>query len=168
MRLTALLAIALLGLPMLLRADDPPTIDHQPVPCTVPGKPIALCGAIADDAMVGAARVYFRPVKETMYFYVNMTFLGLQYCATLPSPREGKLTGIEYYLQATDDQYQTQRTSTYLLSIQPEASCGFPPLEADPERARAIQVFATHKKQGRKLADEFDATGVTFVPVAGK
>jgi len=167
MRLT-LLATALLSLSAPVRADDPPTVDHQPVPCTVPGQAIALCGAIADDAMVGAARVYFRPVKETMYFYVNMTFLGLQYCATLPAPREGKVTGIEYYLQATDDQYQTQRTSTYLLSVQPEASCGFPPLEKDPERARAIQVFATHKKQGRKLPDEFDSTGVTFVPVVGR
>jgi len=167
MRLTAVLAAALLSAPAALVADDPPTIDHQPVPCTIPGQAIALCGAIADDAMVGAARVYFRPVKENMYYYVNMTFLGLQYCATLPAPREGKATGIEYYLQATDDQYQTQRTSTYLMNVQPEASCGFPPLEKDTERARSIKVFATHKKQGRKLPDEFDSTGVTFVPVAG-
>jgi hypothetical protein len=168
MRLMALLATALLMAPGALQADDPPTIDHQPVPCTVPGKAIALCGAIADDAMVGAARVYFRPVKDKMFYYVNMAFQGLQYCATLPAPREGKARGIEYYLQATDDQYQTQRTSTYLLSIQPEASCGFPPVEKDPERAGAIQVFATHKKQGKKLPDEFDSMGVSFVPVAGR
>lgn len=168
MRLMLLLVTALLAAPGWLQADDPPTIDHQPLPCTIPDRPISLCGAIADDAMVAAARVYFRPANDKMFLYVNMSFQGLQYCATLPAPREGKARGIEYYLQATDDQYQTQRTSTYLLTLQPEASCGFPPVEKDPARAAAIQVFATHKKQGRKLPGEFDSTGVSFVPVAGR
>jgi len=167
MRLSSLLAVALLG-SATLWADDPPSINHQPVPCTVPGKPIALCGEITDDAMVAAARVYFRPVNDKMYYYTNMSFQGLQYCATLPAPREGKLTAIEYYLQAIDDQYQTQRTSTFVLSIQPGDACGFPPIEKDPERAQSITVYATAKKQGNKLPDEFESTGVTFVPVAGR
>ena len=46
--------------------------------------------------------------------------------------------------------------------------CEFPPLEKDAKRAASIRVFATNKKQGKKLPDEFLPTGVTFVPVAGK
>jgi hypothetical protein len=146
-------------------ADDPPTVEHQPQPCTIPGKAISLCASVADDVMVAKSRIYFRPAGEKFFGYVEMSFGGLNWCGTLPAPREGKLKAVEYYLQAIDDSYQSMRTSTYQLTVEPEGVCGFPPLETDPQKAAAIRVFGTHPKQGRKLFGEFDATGVTFVPV---
>jgi hypothetical protein len=163
-RLALLLALSTLAAGPLA-ADDPPTIDHQPVPCTIPDKPMSVCASVADDAMVAKARVYFRPAGDKYFAYVDMAFGGLSWCATLPAPREGKLRTIEYYLQAIDDAYQAQRTSTFQMSVESEATCGFPPLEKDPEKAGAIRVYGTHPKQGRKLFGEFDATGVTFVPI---
>lgn len=156
-----------LALPVALAwADDPPAIEHQPIPCTIPAKPISICAAISDDAMVAKAKVYFRPAAEKFYAWSEMAFGGLSYCATLPAPR-AKLKTIEYYIQATDDQYQSQRTSTYQMAVQPDGVCEFPPLEKDAARASAIKVYGTSPKQGKKLPDEFDPTGVTWVPVAG-
>ncbi len=146
-------------------ADDAPSIDHQPAPCTVPAKPIQLCATISDDVQVMTARVYFRKAGQDFYNFVDMAFTGLNYCAVLPPPREGKVKAIEYYVQAADDQFQPTRTSTYQLAVQPENICEFPPL-ADPKRSAAIKIFATNKKQGKKLDDAFVETGVTYVPVA--
>ena len=64
-----------------------------------------------------------------------MTFGGINYCGTLPAPREGKLKVIEYYVQAVDDAFQAQRTSTFQLSVVPEGKCEFPPIEKDAKRA---------------------------------
>jgi hypothetical protein len=158
--LTSLLALALAA-PAL--ADDPPLVEHQPVPCTVPDQPMSLCAAISDDAMVNFGRVYFRQRGERYYSYAEMAFTGLQYCATLPAPRAGKLDAIEYYVQAVDDAFQTQRTSTFQMTVQSPEVCGFPPLERDPEKAASITVHATHQKQGDKLDGDFVREGVNFV-----
>jgi hypothetical protein len=144
---------------------EPPSLDHQPIPCMVPAKPATVCATITDDGQVAKARVYFRPAGEKFYSFVEMTFGGLSFCGTLPGMREGKVQTIEYYVQAVDDQYESQRTSTFNMSVQPEGVCEFPPLEKDPARAAAIKVHATNQKQGKKLPDEFVATGVSFVPV---
>lgn len=167
MRATVL-ALALLALPLGAAADDPPVVDHQPVPCTIPGKAIGLCASVSDDSQVAKARLYFRRAGEDFYSYVEMAFTGLSYCGTLPAPLEGKLATLEYYVQAVDDQYQPQRTSTYQINVQPEGVCEFPPLEKDAARASAIKVFATNKKQGKKLDDAFSSVGVSFVPVSTK
>ena len=161
-------ALLIAGLGALARADDPPVIEHQPAPCTVPEKPIELCAAVSDDGSVAKARVYFRKAGEEFYSFVDMTFGGIRYCGTLPAPREGKVKTLEYYVQAIDDQFQPQRTSTFQMNVLAEGTCDFPPLEKDAKRAAAIRVFATNRKQGNKLGDEFQATGVTFVPLAGK
>jgi hypothetical protein len=147
------------------RADDPPAVEHQPALCAVPEKPLSLCAAISDDGTVAAARLYFRRAGESYYAFVNMTFTGVSYCGTLPGPRE-KTKAIEYYVQAVDDNYQPTRTSTFRLPVQPEGVCEFPPLEKDRARAASIKVLATNRKQGKKLDDGFNATGVTFVPVS--
>lgn len=154
------------GAPAL--ADDPPSVDHQPAPCTIPEKAISLCATISDDGTVAKARIYFRKAGEDFYNYVDMVFQGLNYCGTVPGIREGKMKLLEYYIQAIDDQFQPTRTSTYQMSIQAEGSCEFPPVEKDAKRAASIRVFASNKKQGSKLPDEFVSTGVSFVPVAGK
>ena len=146
----------------LAAADDPPVVEHQPALCTVPDKPLSLCAAISDDGTVATARIYFRRAGEDYYSFVNMSFTGVSYCGTLPGPRD-KVKAIEYYVQAVDDAYQPQRTSTFRLPVQPEGVCEFPPLEKDPAKAASIRVLATNRKQGKKLDDGFNPTGVTFV-----
>lgn len=145
-------------------ANDPPAIEHQPLLCTIPEKAISICASISDDGNVAVARVYFRRAGEDFYSFVQMGFTGVSYCGTLPAPRERAKT-VEYYVQAVDDAYQPQRTSTFRLPVQPEGVCEFPPLEKDAARAGAIKVYATNRKQGKKLDDAFVLTGVTFVPL---
>ncbi len=143
-------------------ADDPPVVEHQPAICTVPDKPLSLCAAISDDGTVATARIYFRRAGEDYYAFVDMSFTGVSYCGTIPGPRE-KTKAIEYYVQAVDDAYQPQRTSTFRLPVQPEGVCEFPPLERDPAKTANIRVVATNRRQGKKLDDGFNPTGVTFV-----
>ena len=159
-------ALVLLLLPAAsARGDDPPAVEHQPAVCTVPDRPLSLCAAISDDGNVATARLYFRRAGEDYYAFVDMTFTGVSYCGTVPGPRE-KAKAIEYYVQAVDDNYQPLRTSTYLLPVQPEGVCEFPPLEKDEAKAVAIKVTATNRKQGKKLDGGFNPTGVTFVPLS--
>jgi len=148
----------------LARGDDPPAVEHQPALCTVPEKAVSLCAAVSDDGSVATARLYFRRAGEDFYASVNMAFTGVSYCGTIPGPRE-KTKAIEYYIQAVDDNYQPTRTSTFRLPVQPEGVCEFPPLEKDAAKAAAIKVTATNRKQGKKLDEGFDPTGVTFVPL---
>jgi hypothetical protein len=161
-KLLAVLVLVSAAVPAV--ANDPPAIDHQPALCTVVDKPIALCAAISDDSAVAVARVYFRRLGEDYYSYVPMVFTGVNYCGTLPAPRE-KAKAIEYYVNAVDDSYQPQRTSTFRLPVQPEGVCEFPPVEKDAARIAAIKVFATNRHQGKKLDDAFAPNGVTFVPL---
>jgi hypothetical protein len=166
MRVLALVAVASVALVPFAGAE-PPSVEHQPSPCTVPEKPAKLCATITDDGQVAAARIYFRPSGEKFYSFVDMTFGGLSFCGSLPAPRDGKVQSIEYYVQAVDDQYESQRTSTFNMTV--SAECEFPPVEKDPgQAAPAIVVHATNQKQGKKLPEEFVAAGVSFVPVAGR
>ena len=158
-----LLAPALVLTAALAAANDPPAVDHVPALCTVADKPISLCAAISDDGNVAVARVYFRREGEDYYSFVPMTFTGVSWCGTLPAPRE-KAKTIEYYVNAVDDTYQPQRTSTFRLPIKPEGVCEFPPT-VEPAKAGAIKVYATNRKQGKKLDDAFGVAGVTFVPL---
>jgi hypothetical protein len=163
--LARVLAATAVLLPLPLWAE-PPSVDHQPSPCTVPDKPASLCATITDDGQVAAARIYFRPAGEKFYSFVDMAFGGLSFCGTLPAPRGGKVQTVEYYVQAVDDRYESQRTSTFNLEV--KSDCEFPPLEKDSVKASSIVVHATNQKQGKKLPDEFVSTGVSFVPVATK
>jgi hypothetical protein len=164
-RRAAALALLLAVASLPARADEPPEIEHQPVPCTIPNRPIQVCAAVTDDGQVAKARVYFRKPGEDFFAFVDMAFVGLKFCGTLPAPREGKLNSVEYYVQAIDDKYQSKRLSTYAIAVKPEGACDFPAIETDPTRANNITVFATHKKQGKKLDGAFLPTGVTFVPI---
>ncbi|PYQ14824.1 MAG: hypothetical protein DMF80_11495 [Acidobacteria bacterium] len=164
--------VALLGavawLAARLAGADPPAVDHQPVPCTLPEKALTLCATITSDKQVAKARVYFRSAGEKFYSFVDMVFGGLNFCGTLPAPREGKVKTLEYYVQAIDDQFESTRTSTFQMAVQPEGACEFPPVEKDRAKSAAITVYATHKDQGRKLPDGFQGAGVSFVPVVRK
>jgi hypothetical protein len=146
-------------------AAEPPSVDHQPVPCTAADKPLSLCATVTDDGQVAKSRVYFRSAGDKFYSFVDMTFGGLNFCGTLPAPRGGRVKTLEYYIQAVDDQYESTRTSTFQMAVQPEAACEFAPVEKDPAKIGAITVYATHKDQGKKLPEAFEAGGVSFVPV---
>jgi hypothetical protein len=154
--------IVLLLLPLAARGAIPPVVDHQPALCTLPDKAISLCAAVSDDGTVAATRLYFRREGEKYYSFVDMSFTGIDYCGTLPAPRENKVNAIEYYIQAIDNEYESIRTSTYRLPV--EDVCEFAPVEQDEARARAITVFATNGRQGKNLDGAFVRTGVKFVP----
>lgn len=147
---------------------DPPSVSHQQVPCTVPGQPFQICATVTDDGEVAKARVYFKAEQDKYYSFVDMAFGGIEFCGTVPAPREGRTKQVEYYVQAIDDQYETHRTSSALIELQPAETCAFAPVDKDPARTQAITVHATHQKQGRKVPDAFAAAGVTFVPVQGR
>ncbi len=159
------LVLALLAVAPASRADDAPLVEHQPSPCTVPDEPFRLCAKVSDDVQVARVRVYLRRTGEKAYVFADAAFDGLSYCATLPAPRAGRVRTLEYYVQALDNTYQAQRTSTFVLQVKPAADCEFAPVEKDPARLTALVVHATDAKQGRKLPDAFVAAGVTFVPV---
>ena len=162
------MAAAMMGAMVPAAAAEEPDVAHQPSPCTVPGKPISLCASVTDDGQVAKARIYFRPAGDKFYSFVDMAFTGINFCGTLPAPRQGKTQAVDYYVQGVDDQYETKRTSTYQLNIQPEGICEFPPVETDKSRTAAIMVHATSPKQGKKLHGAFLSDGVTFVPVKTK
>jgi hypothetical protein len=143
-------------------ANEAPVIDHQATSCTEATAPISLCATIADDKEIARAKVYFRKPGEKYYVFADMTFGGLGYCGTLPAPVG--LKTIEYYLQATDNEYESARTSTYQMEVKPAGSCDFPAVEKDPARRAAIKVHGTDPRQGTKLPKGYDSVGVTFVP----
>lgn len=147
-------------------ADEPPRIEHQPIPCTVPGSPFTVCATVSDDEEVRKVRVFFRAERAKYFNMAEMTFGGLNYCATLPAPRKGKLRRIEYYVQATDSALHFESSSIYQIFVQEGGVCAFPPIEKNAARAASIVVYATMKEQGKKLHDVFSREGVKFVSVA--
>jgi hypothetical protein len=151
-----------------LAAGEGPLVGHQSVPCTVADKAFSICATITDDVQVAKARVYFRPEGQDFYSFIDMSFGGLRYCGTLPAPRAGKVKRVEYYVQGLDNEYNAQRTTSFWIAVQPEGACDFPPVETDAERTAGIVVYATHKKQGKKLPDAFQSAGVSFVPVQAR
>lgn len=149
-------------------ANDPPLVEHQPAQCSIVSKPIELCATVLDDGDIAKVRTYFRRPGEKEYLVSEMVFEGARFCTTLPGVKPGKLKSLEYYIQATDTEYESKRTSTYQLQIQTEEDCAFPAVQKDPKKAAAITVLATSSKQGTKVPDYLDPAGVTFVPTGVK
>lgn len=164
--LPAASALALLALKPAL-ANDPPLVEHQPAQCSVIGKPIELCASVLDDGDIAKVRTYFRRPGDKEYLVSEMAFEGARFCTTLPGVKAGKLRSLEYYIQATDTEYESKRTSTYQLQIQTEQDCAFPAVQKDPRKAASITVYATGTRQGSKVPDYLEPAGVTFVPVGG-
>jgi hypothetical protein len=148
-------------------ANDPPVVEHQPAECSVISKPIELCATVLDDGDIAKVRTYFRRPGEKEYLVSEMAFEGARFCTTLPGVKPGKLKSLEYYIQATDTEYETKRTSTFQLQIETAEECAFPPIQKDPKKAAAITVLATSAKQGNKVPDYLEPAGVTFVPAGG-
>jgi hypothetical protein len=164
MRAASTLAAGLLLLAVTASAaNQPPDIDHTTFKCTLSNRGISLCATVTDDTQVAKSRIFFRRGGDTFFSFVEMTFGGMSFCGVLPAPREGKVRLVQYYIQAIDDQFESQRTSTYDLQVMVEGACEFPPVVK--ETPPSITVYATNQKQGKKLPDGFDPTGVTFVPI---
>jgi hypothetical protein len=162
--LTLPAALALLAV-TASAANQPPDIDHTTFACTVANHAISLCATITDDTQVAKARIFFKRGGETFFSFVDMAFGGMNFCGVIPAPLEGKVRLVQYYIQAIDDQFESQRTSTYDLQVMVEGACEFPPIVKDKDRPPSITVYATNQKQGKKVPDGFDSTGVTFVPI---
>jgi hypothetical protein len=165
--MTRRLAFALALLPALAVAD-PPDVQHQPSTCTIAGQPISLCASIATENELVKTRIFFRKAGEKFYNFAEMSFSGLSYCGTLPAPILGKVAKVEYYIQAVDNKYETNRTSTYQLEVKPDGGCDFPPIEKDQARRLAIKVYASDPQQGKNPPKGFEPANVTFVPASKK
>ena len=147
--------------------SEEPIVDHQPVVCSLPGKNPKICAYVADDGEVKRTRAYFRSAGKEHFYWTEMVFDGIQYCATLPIA-ESHVTGVEYYVWTIDDSFQSTRTRTYTMSIVPEVPCEYPVFDDDPKRTSNVQVNATSPRQGDTLEDFSDKGVVSFVPVSAR
>jgi hypothetical protein len=160
------LAIAVSALAPEARAEEP-TVDHQPVECSTPEKNTRLCAYVLDDGEVKRVRAYFRAEKQEAFYYSEMVFDGIQFCATLPVAKK-EVASLEYYVWAVDDQFQSTRTRSYPVSLSPTAPCAFPVIDEEPARINNIVVYATSEKQGIKI-EGFEERGITqFVSLRKK
>jgi hypothetical protein len=162
-------ATFLLALPALVSfaAADEPTIDHQPVECSTPEKNTRICAYVLDDGEVKRVRAYFRAEKQEAFYWSDMAFDGIQFCATLPVAKKD-VALLEYYIWAVDDQFQSTRTRSYPVSLSPTAPCAFPVIDEEPERISKLVVNATSEKQGTAI-EEFEERGIVqFNPLRKK
>ncbi len=137
---------------------DEPLIDHQPVECTVPKKNARVCAYVLDDGEIKRVRVYFRSQNQDAYYWSEMAFDGIQFCATLPVAKD-EVRHIDYYVWSVDNEFQTARTRPHKISMSEGSSCSYPVIDEDPERITNIVVNATSAKQGNKIKD-FEEKGV--------
>ncbi|MGH9320853.1 MAG: hypothetical protein ACRD21_08630 [Vicinamibacteria bacterium] len=169
-RLAALLLLTVAPLAGARQAAAPseePTIDHQPVECSSLKKNARICAYVLDDGEVKRVRAYFRAEKQEAFYWSDMAFDGIQFCATLPVAKE-HVDAIEYYIWAVDDQVQVSRTRSYPISLSPTAPCAYPVVDEDRARISNLVVNATSEKQGAGL-EEFEKLGVVqFVSLKKK
>jgi len=170
MAVTRLVAASLLvTLPSLgsfAKAEEP-AIDHQPVECSTPEKNTRVCAYVLDDGEVKRVRAYFRAEKQEAFYWSDMAFDGIQFCATLPVAKKHVAT-LEYYIWAVDDEFQSTRTRSYPVSLAPTAPCAFPVVDEEPERISKLVVHATLEKQGTAI-EEFEERGIIeFAPLRKK
>ena len=142
---------------------DEPTVDHQPVECTVADKNPRICAYVLDDGEIKRVRVYFRSDRQDAYYWSTMAFDGIQFCATLPLAK-GNVQAIDYYVWAVDDEFQITRTRPYEISLRRTASCSYPVIDEDPERIANLVVNATSGKQGDKIKDFEQSSVSQFIP----
>jgi hypothetical protein len=154
---TLVLVVAVLSAAGLTYTDEP-LIDHQPVLCSLPEKNPRICTYVADDGEVKRARVYFRAEGQEAFYWSEMTFDGIQYCATLPVAR-GNVRNVDYYIWAIDDSFESQRTRTFTISVAPDTPCEYPVFDEDPERISNLTVYATSPEQGDSIKD-FEEDGI--------
>ncbi len=161
-----LVGLALSGFAGVATADEP-LVDHQPVACSLPQTNPRICSYVADDGEVKRVRAYFRAKGQDAYYWSDMVFDGIQYCATLPVAKSS-VSNVEYYVWAIDDEFESQRTRSYKISVRDTVACEYPIYDEDPDRVSNLVVNATSRKQGDEIRDFEDKGIVRFVPVAKK
>ena len=142
-------------------------LDHQPIVCSLPGKNPRVCAYVADDGEIKRVRSYFRARGKEYFYWSEMAFDGIQYCATLPVAKNN-VKGVEYYIWAIDDSFQSRRTRTHKMSLVPEVPCEYPVFDDDPERSSNLVVNATSPKQGNSISDFSEKGIVRYVAVGQK
>lgn len=162
--LTAFLAFAFSAAPVF---SEEPLLDHQPIVCSLPGKNPRVCAYVADDGEIKRVRSYFRARGKEYFYWSEMAFDGIQYCATLPVAKNN-VKGVEYYIWAIDDSFQSRRTRTHKMSLVPEVPCEYPVFDDDPERSSNLVVNATSPKQGNSISDFSEKGIVRYVAVGQK
>lgn len=146
---------------------EEPTVDHQPVECATKGKNARICAYVLDDGEVKRVRAFFRADKQEAFYWSEMDFDGIQFCATLPVAKPN-VPGIEYYIWAVDDQVEVTRTRSYPISLEPTSPCAYPVIDEDLERTSKLVVHATSDKQGSRI-ERFEESGIIeFVPANKK
>ncbi len=166
MGVARLVAVVFLSSSAVTLAEEP-TIDHQPVECSTPEKNTRICAYVLDDGEVKRVRAYFRAEKQEAFYWSDMAFDGIQFCATLPVAKKNVVT-LEYYVWAVDDEFQSTRTRSNIVSLSPTAPCAFPVIDEEPERIGNLVVNATSEKQGTAI-EEFEERGITqFIPLRKK
>lgn len=149
-----------------LEAQEEPTIDHQPVECTVPGKHTRICASVLDDGEVKRVRVYFRAERQDAYYWSAMSFDGIQFCSTLPIAKNS-VRSIDYYVWAVDDEFQITRTRPHEIRMGKGTPCSYPVVDEDPVRTQNLVVNATSDKQGGGIK-EFEKDGIKQFVAAKK
>ena len=162
MAIRALCGVAVVAFGAYAFADEP-TLDHQPVECSVPEKNPRICAYVLDDGEIKRVRVYFRSDRQDAYYWSKMVFDGIQFCATLPVAK-GNVNAIDYYVWTVDNEFEITRTRPYEISLRKTASCSYPVIDEDPERIANLVVNATSAKQGDKIKDFERDSVAKFVP----
>ena len=157
-----LVGTAVVALGAVASADEP-MVDHQPVECSVPEKNPRICAYVLDDGEVKRVRAYFRSDRQDAYYWSEMAFDGIQFCATLPVA-EDSVKAIDYYVWAVDNEFQITRTRPYEISMRETSSCSYPVIDEDPARVQNVVVSATSTKQGDKIKDFEEQSVAKFIP----
>ncbi len=106
---TIVAATLLLG--ASLSPAEEPVIDHQPVECSIPQKNTRICAYVLDDGVVKRVRAYFRAQKQQAFYWTDMTFDGIQYCATLPVAKK-KVRNLEYSSSSRRGRFNTRGSTS--------------------------------------------------------
>ncbi len=136
-----------------------------PTRSIVPSKTEYTAPGGQDDGEVKRVRAYFRAEGREFFYWSEMVFDGIQYCATLPVAKKN-VKGVEYYIWAIDDSFQSKRTRTYKMSLVPEAPCEYPVFDDDRERSSNLVINATSPKQGSSVSDFIEKGIIRYIPVA--
>ena len=109
-------ALAVLAAGALLAANEPPRVELEPRPCAAPASRPQVCAQAFDDHGVARVRALFRAAGSRDYWATEMAFDGTRYCAWLPQPLP-RTRGIEYYVEAFDDEFEISRTRTEQIEL---------------------------------------------------
>lgn len=125
----------------------------EPVTCFVAGEFPLIDAGIEPIASVARARVYFKGVAGTSFYYVEMGQETGRYFGKLPRPRI-EASPITYYVQSTTTEFdESQTREIEAVVVQDKAECGDRKVAAFGP-AGAVTVFSA-------------ATGVSILAPAG-